>query len=147
MTNPAFAVEVRSAGGEATGLGNAGPYTLVVDRPDGAGGRGLGFNGGQLLYLAVAGCVSNDLYREAQAQGISLTRVRVTVGGDFSGDPPVSEEIAYNVEIDGDASPAELERLVRHVDAIAEIPNSLRNGTTVRLAETRIEGVDSAATL
>lgn len=55
MANPAFAVEVRSAGGEATGLGNAGPYTLVVDRPSGAGGRGLGFNGGQLLYLAVAG--------------------------------------------------------------------------------------------
>jgi hypothetical protein len=33
MTNPAFAVEVRSSGGDATGLGNAGPYTLVVDRP------------------------------------------------------------------------------------------------------------------
>ena len=138
MSNPAFAVEVRSAGGDATGLGNAGPYTLVVDRPDGAGGRGLGFNGGQLLYLAVAGCVSNDLYREAQALGIGVTRVRVTVGGDFSGDPPVSEEIAYAVEIEGDASPEELERLVRHVDAIAEIPNSLRNATPVRLAGTRI---------
>lgn len=146
MTNPAFAVEVRSAGGEATGLGNAGPYTLVVDRPEGAGGRGLGFNGGQLLYLAVAGCVSNDLYREAQALGIGVTRVRVTVDGDFSGDPPVSEEIVYAVEIEGDASPEELERLVRHVDAIAEIPNSLRGGTPVRLAETRV-AVDSGTTL
>lgn len=138
MTNPAFEAEVRSAGGDATGLGNAGPYTLVVDRPSGAGGRGLGFNGGQLLYLAVAGCVSNDLYREAHALGIDLTRVRVMVEGDFRGDPPVSEEIAYRVEIEGDAPPEELKRLVEHVDAIAEIPNSLRGGTPVRLAGTRI---------
>jgi uncharacterized OsmC-like protein len=138
MSNPTFEAEVRSAGGDATGLGNAGPYTLVVDRPSGAGGRGLGFNGGQLLYLAVAGCVSNDLYREAHALGIGLTRVRVTVEGDFAGDPPVSEEIAYRVEVEGNASPEELKRLVQRVDAIAEIPNSLRGGTPVRLAGTRI---------
>jgi putative redox protein len=138
MANPAFEVEVRSAGGDATGLGNAGPYTLVVDRPDGAGGRGLGFNGGQLLYLAVAGCVSNDLYREARAAGISLTSARVVVEGDFGGDPPVSEEIVYRVEIDGDASAEELERLVRRVDEIAEIPNSLRRGTRVELGGTRV---------
>jgi uncharacterized OsmC-like protein len=138
MANPAFEVEVRSGGGDATGVGNAGPYTLVVDRPDGAGGRGLGFNGGQLLYLAVAGCVSNDLYREAAAAGIGLTRVRVIVDGDFSGDPPVSDEIAYRVEIEGDAPAEEPERLVRRVDEIAEIPNSLRAGTGVTLAETRV---------
>jgi uncharacterized OsmC-like protein len=138
MADPAFEVEIRSVGGDATGLGNAGPYTLVVDRPDGAGGRGLGFNGGQLLYLAVAGCVSNDLHREAQAAGIRLTSVRVVVGGDFSGDPPVSDEIVYRVEIEGDGPAEELERLVRHVDKIAEIPNSLRAGTAVTLAGTRI---------
>lgn len=62
----------------------------------------------------------------------------MTVDGDFGGEPPVSQEIAYRVEIEGDASPEDLERLVRRVDAIAEIPNSLRDGTPVRLAETRI---------
>jgi len=140
MANPAFEVEVRSAGGDATGLGNAGPYTLVVDRPEGAGGRSLGFNGGQLLYLAVAGCVSNDLYREAAAAGIRLTSVRVIAAGDFSGDPPVSDEIVYRVEIEGDAPAEELERLVRRVDEIAEIPNSLRAGTAVTLTATRVGG-------
>jgi hypothetical protein len=34
-------------------------------------------NGGGLLYLAVAGCVSNDLFGEAQATGIAPRRVRV----------------------------------------------------------------------
>jgi uncharacterized OsmC-like protein len=86
-----------------------------------------------LLYLAVAGCISNDLFREALAEGISLTHVQVTVRGDFSGDPAVSGEISYEVEIDGDAAPERLRRLVQHVDDIAEIPNSLRHGTAVRL--------------
>jgi uncharacterized OsmC-like protein len=84
--------------------------------------RGIGFNGGQLLYLAVAGCVSNDLFREAALEGISLTRVQVTVRGDFSGDPAVSAEISYDVDIDGDATPERLTELVHRVDGIAEIP-------------------------
>jgi putative redox protein len=63
--------------------------------------------------------------------------VRVKVRGDFSGDPAVSDEIEYDVEIDGDAPADRLEALVERVDRIAEIPNSLRRGTTVRLGSTR----------
>ncbi len=132
-----FEVEVRNVAGEAAAIGNAGPYTLVVDRPIGAGGRGMGFNGGQLLYLAVAGCVSNDLFREAKVIGIDLDRVRVLVRGDFGGDPAVSTQIAYEVEIVGNASTERLRALVAHVDRIAEIPNSLRGGTAVSLSAIR----------
>ena len=57
----------------------------------------------------------------------------VTVRGDFAGDPAVSQEITDDVEIEGDASAERLEELVAHVDRIAEIPNSLRLGTAVRL--------------
>lgn len=128
-----FEVHTRSLQGESTALGSAGPFTLVVDRPTGAGGGGLGFNGGQLLYLAVAGCVSNDLFREAHAAGITLHRVNVTVRGDFTGDPAVSTDISYDVEIEGDAPVERLRALIDHVDTIAEIPNSLRQGTAVRL--------------
>jgi uncharacterized OsmC-like protein len=131
-------VEVRNVAGEPAAIGNAGPHTLVVDRPADAGGRGVGFNGGQLLHLAVAGCVSNDLFREARAAGIELSRVRVTVRGDFAGDPAVSTGIEYDVEVEGDASRERLEGLVRHVDAIAEIPNTLRGGVAVRLAAARV---------
>jgi organic hydroperoxide reductase OsmC/OhrA len=131
-----FEVSTVTVHGQPTAIGSAGPFTLVVDRPADAGGGGLGFNGGQLLYLAVAGCVSNDLYREAPTFGITLSRVKVTVRGDFTGDPLVSEEIAYTVELEGE--PAELlDELVQHVDRIAEIPNSLRQGTQVRLASVR----------
>jgi uncharacterized OsmC-like protein len=133
-----FEVEFRNVGGEAAAIGSAGPYTLVVDRPADSGGRGLGFNGGQLLYLAIGGCVSNDLFREANARGIRLTTVRVLVRGDFSGEPAVSEDIAYEVEVAGDATREQLEELVLHVDAIAEIPNSVRRGTQVKLSGVRV---------
>jgi uncharacterized OsmC-like protein len=133
-----FEVETRTVAGRPAAVGSAGPFTLVVDRPADGGGDGIGFNGGQLLYLAIAGCVSNDLYREAPGFGIALERVRVTVRGDFSGDPPVSEAVEYEVELAGDAAEERLRELVEHVDRIAEIPNSLRGGTEVSLAAVRL---------
>ena len=133
-----FEVEVRNVAGEPAAIGSAGPHTVVVDRPADGGGRGVGLNGGQLLYLAIAGCVSNDLFREARADGIALERVRVVVDGDFQGDPPVSTDVTYDVEVAGDASTEELERLVAKVDTLAEIPNSLRQATAVRLGRVTI---------
>ncbi len=131
-------VETRNVEGQVTALGSAGPFTLVVDRPVEGGGGGLGFNGGQLLYLAVAGCVSNDLFRDARAAGIELSHVRVKVGGDFVGEPAVSNEIRYEVEVAGDASEDRLRELAAQVDEIAEIPNSLRQGTPVRLVRATV---------
>jgi putative redox protein len=133
-----FDVETRSVGGQVTAIGSAGPYTVVIDRPAEAGGGGLGFNGGQLLYLAVAGCISNDLFRDAHLFGVTLSRVRVRVRGDFTGNPAVSTEITYEVDVEGDAPDERLRALVEHVDRIAEIPNSLRAGTKVRLTETKV---------
>jgi putative redox protein len=128
-----FRVESRTVDGEVTALGWAGPHTVVFDRPVEAGGGGRGFNGGELLHLAVACCVSNDLFREAAMRGVALDQVRVTVDGDFDGAPAVSTGVIYDVEVSGDSSDAELEALVHHVDQIAEIPNSLRRGTAVAL--------------
>lgn len=128
-----FEVEVRNVDGAVTALGAAGPHTLVVDSPEEAGGGGRGFSGGQLLHLAVAGCVSNDLFREASRRSIELTRVVITAHGQYGGNPAVSAGISYSVEIEGQAPEEDLRSLVRHVDEIAEIPNSLRRGTQVRL--------------
>ncbi|HEY3729206.1 MAG TPA: OsmC family protein [Solirubrobacteraceae bacterium] len=133
-----FEIEFRSVHGQAASIGSAGPYTLVIDRPADAGGQGLGFNGGQLLYLAIGGCVSNDLFREADARGIRLTHVRVRVAGDFAGDPAVSQDVSYDVEVAGDATHEQLEQLTSHVDSIAEIPNSIRRGTVVKLRDVKI---------
>ena len=127
----AFRVEVHSVDGGPTALGWGGSSTVVIDRPTSGGGRGLGFNGGQLLNLAVAGCISNDLFREASKRGITLHRVTVTVDSDYTGDPAVSTGIEYTIEVSGDAKQPVLDELVDYVDRIAEIPASIRNGTPV----------------
>ena len=137
-----FEVRTDSLAGTATTLGWARGHTVVIDRPADAGGQDLGFNGGELLHLAVAGCVSNDLFREARALGLRLTRVAITARGEFTGVPPVSGGIGYSVEVWGDAPASALRELVARVDTIAEIPNSLRRGTAVRLSEARVHGSD-----
>lgn len=137
-----FEVRTENLVGTATALGWARGHTVIIDRPADGGGQDLGFNGGELLHLAVAGCVSNDLFREARALGVRLTRVAITARGEFTGSPPVSGGIGVSVEVWGDAPHAVLRELVDRVDAIAEIPNSLRRGTAVRLSEARVHGSD-----
>lgn len=88
------------------------------------------FTGAHLLHLAAAGCVLNDLYREAAARGLTLAGVRVTAAGGFD-DDWASTGITYTVEIDSDEAAEALAELVVAVDAIAEIPRALRAGTTV----------------
>jgi len=135
-----YEVTTENLRGRVTSLGSASGHTLIIDRPSAAGGGGLGFNGAELMHLAVAGCVSNDLFREAVAVGIRLDRVRVSARGEFAGDPPTSTGVTYDIEIGGDASEEQLRALVARVDAIAEIPNCLRQGTTVRLGRVAVMG-------
>ena len=137
-----FEVRTDSLAGSATAVGWARGHTVIIDRLPEGGGRDLGFNGGELLHLAVAGCVSNDLFREARAMGLELTRVAISASGEFVGTPQVSGGIGYSVEVWGNAPAEALRTLVERVDRIAEIPNSLRQGTTVRLSEARVHGTE-----
>ncbi len=63
------------------------------------------FTCGHLLHLAAAGCVLNDVYREAAALEIELTGVRVTAAGGFDTATWQSTGIDYSVEISCDAPP------------------------------------------
>lgn len=87
--------------------------------------------GGHLLHLAVAACVLNDIYREAQRMGIPIDSVSVSADGGFGGDPVVSTGITYRVEVASPAPRAQVDELIEHVDRIAEIPNTLKRTTEV----------------
>ncbi len=89
------------------------------------------FTGGHLLHLAVAACVVNDIYREAQRMGIPIDAVSVSARGGFAGSPVVSTGITYSVDVTSPTAADEVERLIAHVDEIAEIPNTLVRSTTV----------------
>lgn len=91
-----------------------------------------GFTGGHLLHLAVAGCVLNDMYREAAALGIELAGVRVTAAGGFDTATWQSAGICYAVEVNSGAPADQLAHLLQVVDQAAEIPQAVRAGATVR---------------
>jgi uncharacterized OsmC-like protein len=90
------------------------------------------FTGGHLLHLAAAGCVLNDLYREAEALGVELLGVRVSATGEFDFEVGRSTGISYSVELDSAAEVDVLQKLVQTVDTIAEIPKVIRAGADVR---------------
>jgi len=90
------------------------------------------FTGAHLLHLAAAGCVLNDLYREAAALGIELKGAQVIASGGFDTTTWQSTGIDYSVEVSSDAPADQLARLVEMVDQVAEIPQAIRAGTTVR---------------
>lgn len=90
------------------------------------------FTGGHLLHLAAAGCVLNDLYREAAALGIELHGVRVTAAGGFDPATWQSTGISYSVEVSSDAGVDKFARLLEAVDQAAEIPRAIRAGATVQ---------------
>ena len=91
-----------------------------------------GFTGGHLLHLAVAGCVLNDVYREAATLGIELAGVRVTAAGGFDAGTWQSVGIGYTVEVSSGAPAAQLAHLLQVVDQVAEIPQAVRAGAAVR---------------
>lgn len=89
------------------------------------------FSGAHLYQLAAAGCVLNDLYREASRLGLEIRGARVRATGGFDPTTWHSTGIDYEVEVTSDAPQAEVEHLVALVDEVAEIPKALRAGTAV----------------
>jgi putative redox protein len=130
-------VEIRTITGNSLAVGSSGPRTVTLDRPKEAGGFGLGFNGGELLLLAIGGCYSNDLFREAGKRNIPVKHVQVTVRADWAGDPVRAQNVSFDVSVEADCSQDEIIELIRHTDRVAEIPNSLRLGTDVTLSGIR----------
>ena len=80
------------------------------------------FTGAHLLHLSVAGCVLNDVYREAELLGVEIAGVRVTATGDFDTESWQSSGITYRVELDSPGAQESLDELLAVVDAVAEIP-------------------------
>jgi uncharacterized OsmC-like protein len=96
------------------------------------------FTGAHLLHLAAAGCVLNDVYREALDLGIEVEGVRVTAAGGFDTNTWASTGIEYVIEVDSSSAGEDVARLVARVDDVAEIPRAIRAGAAVtRVASER----------
>ncbi|MGP8205449.1 MAG: OsmC family protein [Acidimicrobiales bacterium] len=89
------------------------------------------FTGGHLYHLAAAGCLLNDVYREAGQMGIGIDGVRVRAHGGFNSSTWSSTGVVYEIDVSSDARSEDIERLLSVVDDVAEIPKALRSGTPV----------------
>jgi organic hydroperoxide reductase OsmC/OhrA len=104
-------------------------------------GFGSSANGGELLFLALATCYCNDVYREAAKRGLRVERVEVEVEGDFGTEGEPAKNVTYRAKVTADASESDIRALMVHTDGVAEIQNTLRIGTPVTLA-----GIEVVAT-
>lgn len=97
-------------------------------------GYGSSVNGGELLFLSLATCFCNDIYREAAKRKMNIQQVEVTVSGEFGKEGEPASNITYVVNIQSGHTQAEVDDLVQYVDKIAEVHNTLRQSVSVILS-------------
>jgi organic hydroperoxide reductase OsmC/OhrA len=126
-------VELRNVAGTEAAVGWAGGHTIVIDRPEGkAGGLGLGFNGGQLLALAVGGCYCNDLRYVAHDLGVEIGEIAVTVQLELDGAPLVATNAVLSVRcttLDG----SDPKTLIEQAWSVCTVASSLNRGVPTTL--------------
>jgi uncharacterized OsmC-like protein len=130
-----YSASVHSVGGKLDVLMTKGDQTNSVDIEPQHSGFGSSISGGEILFLAIATCYCNDLYREGRKLGIKVDNVEVDVDGDFmaAGEPALN--VKCRIKVTAQTGEEEILKLVEHTDSIAEIPMSLRNGAPVSLTE------------
>jgi organic hydroperoxide reductase OsmC/OhrA len=132
-------ISYRALPGTRAAVGRAGVHHVIADRPEGkAGGMDLGFNGGELLALAVGGCFCNDVQALADEMGVKVADLSVSVSIDFGGTPSRATDVRMDVDCkltDGaDPTP-----LIERAKRLTTIGNSLRSGVPVEI-ESRSNG-------
>jgi uncharacterized OsmC-like protein len=101
--------------------------------PSKSDGKGSSVNGGELLFLSIAACFCNDTYREAARRNININSIEVSVTGEFGNEGEAASNISYEVKIQSDNPENEIADLINHVNTVAEIHNTLRQGVKVSL--------------
>ena len=114
-----------------------------IDIPAKTGGPGSAANGGELLFLALATCYCNDVYREASAKGIDVAGVEVEVNGEFASRGEPARNVTYRAKLKvRRATEQQAMELLELTDTVAEVHNTLRKGIDVRLIGRHVEVVD-----
>jgi uncharacterized OsmC-like protein len=126
-------IEYRMLPGTRAAVGRSGGHSVIADRVEGKhGGMGLGFDGGELLALAIGGCLSNDLQAIADQMAVEIADLRISVTLDFEGPPSrvMQARVEVQCSIVGGGDPSEL---IERAKAVTTIGNSLIQGIPVQI--------------
>ena len=102
--------------------------------PPTSSGFGSSANGGELLFLALATCYCNDIYREATKRGITVGSVEVEVEGEFGAEGTPARNVTYRAKVAAKSSAEAIQGLMKYADHVAEVQNTLRAETPVTLS-------------
>ncbi len=125
--------EVRSDNHQHSVVVKSGDSNQELQVPVHTNGQGSSINGGEFLFVALATCFCNDLYREANKRNLTIHTVEVQAAGEFSAEGEAGYNLVYSAKVTGDAPDRVLKELIVHTDQVAEIHNTLRQGVTVSL--------------
>lgn len=130
---PSVNVQLCNIAGTEAAIGWAGSHTIVADRPAGkAGGSGLGFNGAELLALAIGGCFCNDLRYVAYSRAVEIGEIDVQVMLTLEGDPLIAtaaEMVVKCITKDGKDASA----IIKEAKSSCMVSNSITKGVPVSI--------------
>lgn len=119
----------RTIPGTQAAEGRTGGHAVVVDRPAGvAGGAGAGMNGGQLLALAIGGCLANDVRYVAAIRNDTIDDVQVDVSVEIDNGLVTSADVAIRLSVPGGVNAA---ALIDEAVEVSTVLAAVRNGFPV----------------
>jgi organic hydroperoxide reductase OsmC/OhrA len=112
--------------------GRAGEHSVIADRPPGvAGGQGLGFNGGELLALAIGGCLCNDLRYVAHQREVALEPFELVVEVHIGEDGDVAR---VSARVDAEGQRERVAELLDEAAATSTIVRAVMRGAPIDVA-------------
>ena len=117
----------------------------VIDEPPHLLGDDTAPNPSEAVLAALGSCLSVGLHANAVARGIQLTKLELELEGDINvtavwgvGDLDPAKRLGFTdvrvkVCLEGDATQAELEDLVKHSNTWSPVANTLRNPVNVEV--------------
>jgi uncharacterized OsmC-like protein len=122
--------------------GRFGRHVVVIDEPAGFGGEDSAVNPAETLLAALATSVSVTLRCHAALLGLKIGRIQVETKGDldirgfFDADPAVRsgfQSIDLKIDMDCDATPEQLRRLMAAMDRGCPMLDTCRGATPINI--------------
>lgn len=105
-----------------------------MDRTNMPSPKGLGYTGGDLFQLALAGCFTGNLVGEAEKRGISLKHVDVDIETDWGANDARAESISFSVKVEAHASDEEIQDLIKWANMESTITQTVKTGVPITLS-------------